>query len=235
MIKNLAQAAKYVNRVGFCLLFPIKGLPLPSLWAGVKGKPPRGFRLVATSLVAIWDADAERLWHWKDELPRRRLAYYGKYFRARGSLLSLQFLPCFYRLEGNYGRADEYEQLYHEGKISADAHAVSHQLYRHGPLPALELRHALGWTTKRANQRFKRALLELQLRLLIVHWGTQAETGAWESGVYQLTPRAFPQQVKAAAKLSAEEARRRIAAQYRTLNPVATAADFKRLFCWPPE
>lgn len=227
MIRSLKQAAAYIDRVGFCLLFPIKGVKLPSLWAAVKGKSPRNF-----DLVASWDKDTERLWGWKDELPRRRLAYSGRYFRGKKSLLSLAFLPCFYRLEDNPGAPDEYEPLYRAGRLAADAHAVAHQLYKHGPQAALELRYALGWSSKAANRRFKRALAELQQRLLIVHWGTKAETAAWESVVYELTPRAFPRAVRAALKLAPDEARRRIAAQYRQLNPAAAPRDFKRLFGW---
>lgn len=94
-VRTIKQAAAYIDQVGFCLLFPIKRLALPSLWAAVKGRSPRRF-----DLIAEWDADTERLWEWKDELPRRRLAYSGKYFRTKASLLSLKFLPCFYRLEG---------------------------------------------------------------------------------------------------------------------------------------
>ncbi len=231
-VRTIAQAAAFIDRVGFCLLFPSKGLRLPSLWAAVKGRPRPGFELKARKILAVWDADAERLWRWKDELPRRRLAYSGRYFRGRKALLSLAFLPCFYRLENNYGTADEYEQLYREGRLSADAHAVAARLYKHGPQAALELRYALGWSDQRGNRRFKRALGELQQRLLIVHWGTKAETAAWESVVYELTPRAFPRAARASLKLAPEEARRRIAVQYRRLNPAATPADFRRLFGW---
>lgn len=235
----MAQAAAYIERVGFCLLFPIKGVALPSLWAEVKGYPetsgPREPALSGVegfSLVAEWDDDALKLWEWKDELPRRRLAYSGRYFRGRKSLLSLRFLPCFYRLEGNSGVADEYDGLYREGKITADARAVCHGLSHHGPQATLELRYALGWSSPRGNARFKKAIAELQRRLLIVHWGSKAETRAWESVVYELTPRAFPAQVRAAARLTPEEARRRIATQYRKLNPQATSPQAARLFVW---
>ena len=95
------------------------------------------------------------------------------------------------------------------------------------------MRHALGLSSQRGNVRFKKAVAELQHRLLIVHWGVKAETRAWESVVYQLTPRAFPRAVRAAARLSREEARDRIAAQYRRLVPTATARDAQRLFGWP--
>ncbi len=227
MVRTITQAAKYIDRVGFCLLFPIKGLKLPNLWAAVKGKPPRNF-----NLVAEWDDDAMKLWEWKDELPRRRLAYSGRYFRGKKSLISLAFLPCFYRLAGNQGTPDEYDRLYREGGITTPARAVCHELLKHGPLATLELRYSLGWSDKRGNQRFKRAIAELQCRLLVTHWGAKAESNAWESVVYKLTARAFPRQMRTAMKLPLEEARHRIAAQYRKLVPNATPRDAARLFGW---
>ena len=238
MPKNIQQAARYIDRVGFCLLFPIKRLPLPSLWGWLKGRPeawgPREF-----SLVGTWDADSERLWDWKDELPRRRRAYYGKYFRGRGSLIAPTFLPCFYRLAENYPEVSPLhdhepsaEQLYRAGKISADAYIICKQLYNGGPLPVLELRHACGFVSPRRNLRFKRALEELQRRLLIVHWGTAQETHGWGSSVYELIWRAFPRVARTAAKLSAEEARQQIVHQYRQVRPQATSVDLVRVFGW---
>ncbi len=227
MIRTIAQAARYIDRVGFCLLFPSKKLPLPSLIEASKGRALRNYKPCAD-----WSDDFVRLWRWKDELPRKRLAYYGKYFRGRGVFLSLEFLAYFYCLEGNHGTRDEYERLYREGKTTADAHVVCTALVERGPQATLELRYGLGWEAKRGNRRFKRALLELQQRLLIVHWGTKAETRAWESAVYQLTARAFPKAMRAAAKLSPDVARQRIAAQYRKHRAHAKPQEVARLFGW---
>ncbi|MFB3140308.1 MAG: hypothetical protein ACE1Z1_03850 [Candidatus Acidiferrales bacterium] len=230
MIRTIAQAARYIDRVGFCLLFPSKKLPLPSLIEASKGRALRNYKPCAD-----WSGDFVRLWRWKDELPRKRLAYYGKYFRGRGVFLSLEFLAYFYCLEGNparLGAGDALERLYHEGKITTDAHAVCAALVKRGPQATLELRYGLGWESKRSNRRFKRALLELQRRLLIVHWGTKAETRAWESAVYQFTVRAFPKAVRAAAKLTPDVARQRIAARYRKYSPKATPQEVARLFGW---
>ncbi len=230
MIRTIAQAARYIDRVGFCLLFPSKKLPLPSLIEASKGRALRNYKPCAD-----WSDDFVRLWKWKDELPRKRLAYYGKYFRGRGVFLSLEFLAYFYCLEGNparLGAGDAFEQLYRTGHITADAHAVCAALAKRGPQATLELRYGLGWESKRGNRRFKRALLELQQRLLIVHWGTKAETRAWESAVYQLTTRAFPKAVRAAAKLSPDAARQRIAVQYRKHRAHAKPQEVARLFGW---
>ena len=227
MIRTIAQAARYVDRVGFCMLFPSKKLPLPSLIEASKGQALRNYKPCADR-----SDDFMRLWRWKGELPRKQLAYYGKYFRGKGSLLSQEFLACFYCLEGNHGTRDDYERLYREGKITADAHAVCAALAKRGPQATRELRYGLGWESKRGNRRFKRALLELQQRLLIVHWGTKAETRAWESAVYQLTARAFPKAMRAAAKLSPDVARQRIAAQYRKHRARAKPQEVARLFGW---
>ncbi len=71
VIRTLAQAARYIERVGFCLLFPSKKLPLPSLIEASKGRALRNYKPCAD-----WSDDFVRLWKWKDELPRKRLAYY---------------------------------------------------------------------------------------------------------------------------------------------------------------
>jgi len=226
-LRTLSQAGKVIERYGFCLLFPFKGVKLPSLVGAIKGRPLRHY-----DPRTDCSDDFLRAWKWKDELPRKRLAYYGKYFRGRGTFLSLEFLSCFFCLEGNPGAGDGFERLYRAGELSPEARAVCKEIAKNGPLGTLELRYALGWEAKRANHRFKRAVLELQKRLLITHWGVAAETRAWESNVYQLTARAFPKAVRAAAKLSPEKARCRIASCYRKQYPKVTPPEIARLFRW---
>src|SRR5271169_1194975 len=82
-ITTPAEAARFIRSVGFCMLFPIKKLPLLSLYEAIKGgKPPKEFN---------WDGDVEKIWKWKDLLGKQRRAYYGKYFRGRGTFISLEF------------------------------------------------------------------------------------------------------------------------------------------------
>ena len=226
-VRTLDQAARAVKELGFCLLFPGKKLRLPSLVEAVEGR-----LLPDYNPRRDWSSEFLRVWKWKDELPRKRLAWYGKYFRGRGTFLAPEFLAYFYRLEGTPGSDDDYARLYRDGRISADARLVCAELLEHGPLGSMELRYALKWEGKRGNQRFQRALRELQSRLVLVHWGTKAETKAWESAVYQFTPRAFPKAVRKASKLTVEDARRRIAAQYRRYRPQVTPRELARLFRW---
>ncbi len=66
------------------MLFPVENVPLSSLYYAVAKRQPNG-----------WDKYAQLIWKWKDDLPKKRRAFYAKYFKGRGSFLSLKFLPHF--------------------------------------------------------------------------------------------------------------------------------------------
>jgi len=80
--------------------------------------------------------------------------------------------------------------------------------------------------------RFKRAILELQCLLVAVHSGSEQETGAWASGRYELTCRAFPKETAAARHISPGEARQSLAAKFLENRPDAAPAQLARLFGW---
>ncbi len=126
----------------------------------------------------------------------------------------------------------DHERFYAEGRISADARAIWEALERHGPLATLELRHAVKMETTAGNIRFKRAMLELERKLVIVHFGTEQETAAWASGRFELTCRAFAAQTAAAHEISPAAARAAIAAKYLEWQPAAPLAILRKLFGW---
>ena len=216
-----ADAARFLDAVGYCLLFPIKNLPLPSLYYAVSRKDDPD-----------WDQYARKIWEWKDELPRKRRAFYGKYFKGRGSFISLEMLPRLLAMHDTAAEPDDYESFYAAGRIRADARAVWEALAKHGPLATLELRHACKMEATTGNVGFKRAMLDLQRLLLVVHFGAEQETAAWASGRFELTCRAFPRETAAARRISKEAARAAIAAKYLEWHPGATPALLARLFAW---
>ena len=179
-----------------------------------------------------WDGDVEKIWKWKDLLGKQRRAYYGKYFRGRGTFISLEFLPHFLAMRGSALKSDDYQQFHAAGRITGEALTIWEALAKHGPMATLELRHACKFDSKRGNVRFKHAMLELQCLLVVVHFGTEQETGAWASGRFELTSRAFPEAANAARKLTLEAARVAIAAKYREWHPGAEPARIARLFGW---
>lgn len=223
-IATPAEAVRFIDALGFCGLYPIKGLPLPSLYFAVTGRDPH--------VDHTWDEKSEMLWRWKDELPRKRRAFYGKYFKGRGTFLSLQFLPHFLAMNETAIAALDYGRFYADGRIREDARLIWEALAKYGPLPTLELRHACQMETKAGNARFKRAMLDLERKLIVTHFGVEQETAAWASGRFELTCRAFREQTTEARKMMSAEARQKIAAKYREWRPAATPETLRRLFGW---
>jgi hypothetical protein len=75
-------------------------------------------------------------------------------------------------------------------------------------------------------------MLELQCLLAMVHFGAEQETAAWASARFELVTRAFPAQVRAARRITPEQARAAIAAKYLEWHPNAPWQALARLFGW---
>jgi hypothetical protein len=207
------------------MLFPIKDVPLPSLYYSISHRNPK--------LDFVWNKYAEMLWKWKSSLPQRKRAFYAKYFRGRGTLISLQQLPYFLAMRETAVEPGDHENFYADGRISEDARAIWQALATHGPLATLELRNVSKLDSVAGNVRFKRAIGELQGLLVVVHFGTEQETAAWASGKFELTCRAFPKETAAARNITPEIARRTLAAKFMELCPEAQPEHLARLFGWP--
>ena len=223
-VSTATDAVRFIDAVGYCLLFPIKNLPLPSLYYAVARRD--------IHLGPGWDKYCEKIWHWKDELPRSRRAFYAKYFKGRGTFISLGLLAHFLAANQTPAAPGDHECFYAAGRISHDARTIWAALEQHGPLATLELRHACKMDSQAGNARFKRAMLQLQRLLLVVHFGAEQETAAWASGRFELTCRAFPRQALLARRIAPEAARAAIAAKYLHWHPEAGPARLGNLFGW---
>jgi hypothetical protein len=222
-VVTIAEAGTYIDALGFCVLFPVKNVALPSLyWVVARRGPDDNF---------VFDKYFERIWRWKGELSRRR-ALYAKYFRTRGTLISLDYVPHFLAMRETAVEPGNHARFYADGRIRDDARVIWEALAEHGPLATLELRHLCRFETKAGNVRFKRAMMELQCMLIVVHFGTERETGAWASGRFELTCRAFPKQNAAARAVEPAVARAKITAKYLEWHPAARPLQLARLFGW---
>ena len=219
-----ADAVKYINAAGYCLLFPVNHVPLPSLYYAVTRRH--------LNQELIWDKYSQMVWRWKDELPRRHRAFYAKYFRGRGTFISLAHLPYFLAMREAALRPDDHVRFFAEGRIRDDARVIWRALEELGPLATLELRHSCKMDTKAGNIRFKRAIVELQCVLAVVRFGTEQETAAWPSGRYELTCRAFAREVALACSILPEQARSVLAAKFLQWHPDAPPVELARLFGW---
>jgi hypothetical protein len=209
-VASIERASAFIDDVGFALLFPKAGVTLPSLWEAASDRPIH-------DLPGDWGPDIERVWWWKDEIPRRRLAWYGRFLRGRPSFLSRALLADLYP---RAGRPDDFR----DAGLERDARRVAETLLKNGPMPTSLVREAVGLEGKNGGPRFSAALSELGRALVATHFGAEDEGSGWPSAVLELTARAF--------RIRRPGDRVRAARRFLGTTLVARPADLARAFGW---
>jgi len=219
-VRTLADAAHFIDAVGFCLLFAsTQNLELPSLFEAVKGR--------RDAHIEDWDADSDRVWEWKNDLPALKRAYYGKALgNGKPIFISLAMLPPWLAVRA----PEQIDAAYRRGRVSTTAKRVYDALRDSGPTPTMALRAAAGLER---DPQYHRALDELQRALIILPVGATVERGAWASQIYDLIARWFPRQLARAQTLDRERARRALVRRYIATVIAATPAMIARVFGWP--
>jgi len=206
-LHTVEEARAFVEEVGFCHLWPIKGAELPNLFHAIAGRE----RPVP---MEHDDADIGKCWGWKDESLDKKWWYYGKLLRRRATLISLGLLPYFYALSENYGDLNDYLEEYEAGMMTAEAKAIYEALLEHGPLDTVRLRREAHMSAESAKARFERTLTELQVGLKVLPVGV-AEAGAWKYAfTYEILQRHLPELPEQARQIGRGEARRVLVARY---------------------
>jgi len=224
-LRDSDQALDFVNDVGFCFLFPMRGVEMPALWEAVCGQR----RPVP---VRHDDRELGYTWRWKDELPSRGLVFYGKLLLKKPMLVSLDLLPHFYALSENYGDIEDYIIEYQDGRLSAEARWVYETLLQHGALPTSHLRRLAGLEGKGNAARFDRAIRELQVGLKIVKTGI-SDANAWGyCYVYDVLLRRWPDLAQKARSISSQEAMRTLLLAHLSNVGLARPEEVARLFAW---
>jgi hypothetical protein len=170
-VGSVERAAAFVDDVGFALLFPTPRAVAPSLWEAVTGADKEPF---ATGMGTA----EQKVWTWKDELPRLGLAWYGAFVAGRGSFLSPALLSALYPGAGD---VDDHESQ----ELSPAAHQIA-QALADGPLPSDQLRALVG-----DRNRYQRAVTDLQRHLLVTTAGVQDNPSGWPSALVELSCRRF--------------------------------------------
>lgn len=225
-LRTEAEAEHFIQQVGFCFLFPVQGVELPSLWEAINGgqrEIPRHHHDYALHLA----------WSWKDSLPTQRRVFYAKLLKAKPTLVSLDLLPCFYALSENYGEMQDYLEAYEAGRMSEEAKRIYEILLSHGPCNTGILRREAGLAHNSA--RFDRAILELQRSLRIAKCGI-SDANRWKyCYVYEILPRWLPEQVEAGVQMRSGEAMQALIARYLETVVLSTPGQIIHLFEWSPE
>lgn len=225
-ITSPEQAVQFVQEVGFCFLFPIQKVEMPSLWDAIAGR-------VVKTYPDHSGYEIERTWGWKDQSLDQRWWFYGKLIRAKATLISLDFLPNFYALSENFGDYEhDYLAEYKTGQLTAEAKQIYEALLKNGALDTVRLRREAHLSSEANKGRFDKALTDLQVGLKVLPVGI-APAGAWRYAfIYEVLPRWLPEVPDRARQIDRAEARRRILDQYLrnvifTSLPVAA-----RIFGW---
>ncbi|MFB3880489.1 MAG: DNA glycosylase AlkZ-like family protein [Armatimonadota bacterium] len=202
-------ALRLIEELGFVLLVSIGDEEMPSIHAAAGGD------------WGVW-------WDWKQTLPERKACYYAKVLRRRGTFISWQWFPAFYRA---YADPRPYWRLYRDGLLDRAEKQVLDLLADRGPMMTRELRLQFGTRSKENTRRVKSILVDLQTRFLVTTAG--GDTSGWSHHRWDLVERWAPaRSLTAAARLSPEEARSRIIEQF-IVNMVATSeADICWTFGW---
>jgi hypothetical protein len=215
----------FIEDVGVCLLFPVKGIEMPNVYQAVCGAPK-------DTDTTLRDDNIGLTWNTKDAALDKRWWYYGKLIRGKATLVSLQMLPCLYALSPNFGGADDYLQEYEAGTLSADAKNIYEALLREGPLHAIELKRKVNLYGDNLKTKFDRAITELQTSLKILPVGV-AEAGAWRYAfIYDLVARWLPNVPIHARDITRSDARSRLVTNYLTNAIFATPKAISSVFGW---
>jgi hypothetical protein len=222
-IRSPEEALDFVNRVGFCHFWPIKGAELPNLFQAIAGS-------ARDVPMEHDDLDVNRSWAWKDEALGQRRWYYGKLLYRRATMVSLDLLPTFYACSDNLGDVEEYLDEYRAGQMSAEAKWIYEALLEHGPLHTIDLRQRAGLSSSTAKSRFDRGLTELQTGLKVLPVGV-ARAGHWKYAfTYDILQRHFPDLVGISRELRRSQAQRILVSRYLDSVIAADRAMVTRMF-----
>ncbi len=207
-ISNEGEALRFIRELGFVLLMPISGAELPSVHTAAR----RDW---------IW-------WDWKQTLPERKACYYAKVLRRRGTFISWEWFPRFYRA---YADPRPYWRQYHDGVLDRTEKQILDLLADRGPMMTREIRLAFGPRSKENTRRVKGVLVDLQTRFLITAAG--GDTSGWSHHRWDLVDRWVPaRSLTAARHVPVEEARYEITQQFLRNVVMTTPADIGWLFGW---
>ena len=182
-VETLEEAATWIDDVGVALLFPKPDVVLPSLWEAVAGRTELHWAIRDEDAKFVsFTPEMEKVWRWKDELPRRRLACVGLHVVRTTGLVAPALVPAVYALTGRRGAPDDFrdEELEPLERELADA-----ALDLGRPTTRRELRTLVS----REKREVDRAINVLQRKLVFTNAGRDDEESGWGSTLHDLFAR----------------------------------------------
>ncbi len=152
-IETVAEAERFIERVGFANCLTDSRKPGASLYVAVCGR-----RDAVMPHNVQKDPEASHTWLLKDDLLRRGKVYYGKLTKARTLFLAPRMVPFFNAIWGVPKKEEK-------KRLSANAQAVLKVLRKEFEMATSDLRQETGIADRKA---VTAAIDELQAAMLVV-------------------------------------------------------------------
>ena len=182
-VSTVDEAAAWLGEVGIALLFPKPDYVLPSLWEAVAGRTDVDWAVRDEDRRYVsFTPEMEKVWTWKDELPRRRLACIGLHVVRTTGLVAPALVAAVYALTGRSGEPEDFRD--------AELEPLEHELAE----TALELgrpttRRELRLLVNREKREVDKAVNVLQRKLVFTNAGRDEEGSGWSSTLHDLFAR----------------------------------------------
>ena len=171
-------------------------------------------------------------WEWRMRVLEERsdIAYSKVFFRSSG-YITKEWYPYFLAVRR---RGKDFSEMYRDGELSRPAVRIYETILKCGASSVPELK-AEGGFSKEENSAFEKALVDLQMKLLITMCGRtrkvnkRGEEYGWNSTAFTTVGEFWGGETeKQALKISPEEAEEKIKAQIYLLNPAAEQKTVKK-------
>jgi len=206
--RTLSSATAFIVREGYALLMPHDGIPLPSLFEAIRGRPGgHPFR--------PWTRDSDRMWEWKDAIAAKRRAFYGAVWRGVPGYIAPAQLTAMLRVRRTPPGVEGFREAYRDGRLPYAANTIAEALLKSGALNVYRLRIATGLKPG----PFKSALTRLERALLVARCGTDDRDTTWPATVVDLSARIFPDAHREAARMTPDAARAEAMERLEALAP----------------
>jgi hypothetical protein len=187
-IRTVDQASVWIDVVGLALLFPNGDFVLPSLWEAVEGTPVVEWAVRGEDGKQHFTPSMEKVWAWKDELPRQRIACVGLHVARTSSLVAPRLVGAVYALTGRSGALDDFR-----GELAGLELAVADAALELGrPTTRRELRLLVGADKRRTDA----AVNALQRKLVLTNAGLAEHETSWASTLHDLFARRWKARLK---------------------------------------
>lgn len=223
-VKTKLETLRFINDVGFCFAFKSEHSELPCLWHAACG-----IRNPIMPRNTHSDPYLSFVWQMKNILPSEGKIFYGKIFKGRPTMVSMEYFPYFYSLSERTGTKDEYIGEFMRGSLSPIAKGIMDTLQDSSPQITRGLRLATGTHGKANRVGFEKAMTELQTKMYIVKAGEHHEPFTFEWAPISTF---LPSLVRKARKISLETARKKILARYFQNQLIASVQSIYGLLGW---